>query len=173
MAKSNKGKVLRNGHYVPKRAYHMSEELRAKLEAPVEEWYSEKTGKSYSSEARMRAAEKASERMSVFWKVKKIDEKYLPMSWYDIPSDVRTNWPHGGSDGKTMLGRIFVIENGGGVWDEIGSGTFINIYKDLGLDQGNDEQDGDGYSLKDFIEAVIGISWEDIDANDLPDIEEI
>lgn len=167
MAKSNKGKILRNGHYVPKRPYHMSEELRAKLESPVEEWYSEKTGKSYSSEARMRTAEKASERMKGVWKIKKIEEKYLPMAWEDIPGEVRM-WPHGNTDNFTILGAIFIgIQHHD--WSELKSGTLSKANSIYGLNNGL----ADGRTLKDFINAVFRINFDEVDADDLPDIEEI
>lgn len=173
MAKSNKGKILRNGHYVPKRAYHMSEELRAKLEAPVEEWYSEKTGKSYSSEARMRAAEKASERMKKTWerkRVEQIEEKYLPLSWYSLPSSIRDNpdeWVHGDSAGDSILAYIF-SKTQGAYWREIYKGTLLQVYDEIGLDT---HLSDDSKSLRDFLQEVIGIDWENIDWNDLPELE--
>ena len=188
--KTNKGKRLRNGKYVFYTPYHERLEkdslkikikgksflksLKSKIKLTKGKvWKSEITGRTYSSEKRMRAAEKASERMKGKWerkRIEQIEEKYLPLSWYSLPSSIRDNpdeWVHGDSAGDSILAYIF-SKTQGAFWRYINEGTLLQVYDEIGLDT---HLSDDSKSLRDFLQEVIGIDWENIDWKDLPELE--
>lgn len=66
--KTNKGKKLRDGKFVYKRPYKMPESIKIKID---QVWYSEKTGKTYSSKSQKLANESRSQKMKEYWKEKK------------------------------------------------------------------------------------------------------
>lgn len=116
-------------------------------------WISEITGRTYSSERRMRAAEAASIRMK-----RKIDERLLekaeakaPIRYTSLRS-ARNRWTH--LPGGIMNDLFYEIQ---GNWDILQKGTMTEYYRRYGMDT----TDIQGRSLRDFIKKVLGVGFYD------------
>ena len=142
--KTNKGKRLRNGKYVFYTPYHERLEkdslkikikgksflksLKSKIKLTKGKvWKSEITGKTYSSEKRMRAAERASERMKKIWEEKKVSPEWRlrkikdiigeGIDWEDLAKERNSDkWSHkpGG-----LIYEIFYDKEDNDTWDKL------------------------------------------------------
>ena len=139
MAAHNKGKVLRNGHYVRRRPYRPR--VPRVSHGP---WVSAVTGRVYASEKQMIAAEKASKRMKNIWLLKKFDEK-LPIPWEALPGWLR----HQDRDGDTLVRRLFYQTSGN--WQMLNSSMIDGYLAVYGLE----EKDEDDRTLKELITELM------------------
>lgn len=111
-------------------------------------WISEITGRQYSSEARMRAAERAHYKQAELYIVRR-GEQTLPRSWETIAGFYRS-LPHNNPDG--IMHRIFYdIQSGD--WTEIKEYSLYRYYVSFGLYT----LDSNGVTLYDFIRYGLGV----------------
>ena len=126
------------------RIYRMSDDLRERLN---QVWYSEKLGRTYSSEKRMRAAEAASERMKKNAIIDSIEKK-LPIIWEELKSDRNDKDSYSHFE-DSILHRIFYDYQG--KWEELEAGSIKWYYKTYGMDNG----DVTGKTLRTFIKDIL------------------
>lgn len=134
-----------------KRAYRMSADLRERIN---QIWYSEKLGRTYSSEKRMRAAEAASERRKaeIFQKggdiIYSISKK-LPIDWEELGS-LKNAVSH--QKGESIIAELFYNSDGeSDSWDKLTKSRFLSYYRDNGWEADY----GDGLNLYNFILYVL------------------
>lgn len=161
--KTNKGKRLRNGKYVFYPDYHKrleKDSLKIKIKGKsssktksTEEkiWKSEITGKTYSSEKRMRAAEKASERMKKIWEEKKVSPEWRlrkikdiigeGIDWEDLGKEKNySDWSH---TAGSLIYDIFYDKENNDTWEKLEyeyiEKWYKRVRKEFDLEKVNEE----------------------------------